>query len=113
MITQQLLAGFGLASNERYIHIAKKNLQINDFAFKQQVIATVTQVENIYWDLVNAYQDEQLKDRSLSFAQKTLSDDQKQLDLKAIPAMQVMTDESAVATSRRRPHGFARDSPAE
>ena len=99
MITQQLLAGFGLASNERYIHIAKKNLQINDLAFKQQVIATVTQVENIYWDLVNGYEDEQLKERSLSFAQNTLSDDQKQLDLKAIPAMQVMTDESAVATA--------------
>ncbi len=99
MITQQLLAGFGLASNEHYIHIAKKNLQINDLAFKQQVIATVTQVENIYWDLVNGYEDEQLKERSLSFAQNTLSDDQKQLDLKAIPAMQVMTDESAVATA--------------
>ena len=98
-IGQPLLAGFGLASNERYIHIAKKNLQINDLAFRAQVIATVTQVEDIYWDLVNAYQDEQVKERSLSFAQKTLSDDQKQLELKAIPAMQVMTDESAVATT--------------
>ncbi len=99
IITQNLLAGFGLASNERFIHIAKKNLQINDYAFKAQVIATVTQVENIYWDMANAYEDEQLKERSLSFAQKTLSDDQKQLELKAIPAMQVMTDESAVATA--------------
>jgi outer membrane protein TolC len=98
-VAQQLLAGFGLASNQRYIHIAKKNLQITDLAFRAQAIATITQVENIYWDLVNAYEDEQLKERSLSFAQKTLSDDQKQLELKAIPAMQVMTDESAVATS--------------
>lgn len=99
ILQQQLLAGFGLASNERYIHIARKNLQINNLAFKAQVIATITQVEDIYWDLVNAYQDEQVKERLLSFAQKTLSDDQKQLELKAIPAMQVMTDQSAVATS--------------
>lgn len=98
-ITQQLLAGFGLATNERYIHIAKKNLQINDLAFRAQVIATITQLENIYWDLVNAYEDEQVKQRSLDFAQKTLQDDQKQLNLKAIPAMQVMKDESDVATS--------------
>jgi outer membrane protein TolC len=98
-ISQQFLAGFGLASNERYIHLAKKDLQINDYAFKDQVITTVSGVENIYWDLVNAYKDEQLKESSLSFAQQTLSDDQKQLDLKAIPAMQVMTDESAVATA--------------
>ncbi len=98
-ITQQLLAGFGMATNTRYMHIAKKNMQITELAFRAQVIATVTQVENIYWDLVNAYQDEQIKERLLSFAQKTLSDDQKQLELNAIPAMQVTKDESDVATS--------------
>jgi outer membrane protein TolC len=98
-INQPLLAGFGLGTNERFIHIAKKNRQLADLAFRAQVIATVTQVENIYWDLVNAYQDEQVKERSLGFANETLSDDQKQLQLQNIPAMQVMKDQSAVATS--------------
>lgn len=99
ILTQHLLAGLGIATNERYMRIAKKNLQITDQAFRAQVIATVSQVENIYWDLVNAYRDEQVKERLLTFAQKTLSDDQKQLELKAIPAMQVTKDESDVATS--------------
>ncbi len=98
-IAQPLLAGFGLASNERYIQIAKKDLKITDLAFKDQVMATITQVEDIYWDLVNAYEDVQVKERSLAFAQKTLQDDQEQLKLNAIPAMQVMKDESDVATS--------------
>ncbi|HZC43181.1 MAG TPA: TolC family protein, partial [Acidobacteriaceae bacterium] len=96
---QQLLAGFGRSTNERYIRIARKNLQITDLAFHAQVIATVTQVENIYWDLVNAYEDEQVKQRSLDFAQQTLQDDEKQLNLKAIPALQVLKDQSDVATS--------------
>lgn len=99
ILTQQLLAGFGISTNERYMHIAKKNLQITDLAFRAQVIATITQVQNIYWDLVNAYQDEQVKERSLAFAQRTLQDDQKQLQLQAIPALQVDKDESDVATS--------------
>lgn len=99
ILTQQLLAGFGIAANERYLHIARKNLQITDLAFRAQVIATITQVENIYWDLVNAYQDEQVKERSLAFAQRTLQDDEKQLKLQAIPAMQVDKDQSDVATS--------------
>jgi outer membrane protein TolC len=99
IISQPLLAGFGIATNERYIRIAKRNSQITDLAFKSQVIATVTQVEDIYWDLVNAYQAEQISERSLGFANKNLSDDQKQLELQAIPAMQVMTDQSAVATA--------------
>lgn len=99
IIQQPLLAGFGIATNERFIRIAKRNSQITDLAFKAQVIATVTQVENIYWDLVNAYESEQISERSLGFANKNLSDDQKQLELQAIPAMQVMTDQSAVATA--------------
>lgn len=98
-IQQPLLAGFGLSTNERFIRIARKNTQITDLAFRAQVIATITQVENIYWDLVNAYQDEQVKERSLAFAQQVLDEDQKQLALNAIPAMQVTKDESDMATS--------------
>jgi outer membrane protein TolC len=98
-VTQPLLQGFGFGTNERWIRIAERNLQITDLAFKQQVIYTVTGVEDIYWDLVNAYEDEQIKERSLAFTNQTLSDDQKQLELKAIPAMQVMTDQSAVAAA--------------
>jgi outer membrane protein TolC len=98
-LQQPLLYGFGLASNERFIHIAKRNLQTTDLAFQQQVIATVTDIEKLYWDLVNAYQDVQVKTRSLDYANQTLTDDQKQLELQNIPAMQVTKDQSAVATS--------------
>jgi outer membrane protein TolC len=98
-LSQHLLAGFGLATNERYMHIAKKNLQITDLAFSAQVIATVTQVENIYWDLMNAYEDELVKERAMAFSQQTLDVDQKQLHLNAIPAIQVTKDESDVAAS--------------
>ena len=99
VISQPVLAGFGKSTNERFIRIAKRNSQITDLAFKAQVIATVTQVENIYWDLVNAYEGEQISERTLGFASKNLSDDQKQLELQAIPAMQVLTDQAAVATA--------------
>jgi outer membrane protein TolC len=98
-VNQPVLQGFGLATNQRYIHLAKKNLQLTDLAFKAQVIATISQVENIYWDLVAAYQDSQNKDRSLAYANETLSDDQKQLELRNVPAMQVMKDQSAVASA--------------
>jgi outer membrane protein TolC len=98
-VNQPLLQGFGLATNQRYIQIAKKNLVLTDLAFKAQVIATLSQVENIYWDLVAAYQDSQIKERSLAYANETLSDDQKQLELQNVPAMQVMKDQSAVATA--------------
>jgi outer membrane protein TolC len=52
----------------------------------------------MYWDLVAAYDDEQVKSRSLDFANQTLDSDRKQLSLQAIPAMDVMKAEAEVAT---------------
>ncbi len=101
LLQQQLLAGFGFAPNLRYLRLARNNRKISAIAFKQQVIATATQIENIYWDLVNAYQDEQVKERSLAFAEKTLDDERKQLELEAVPATDVMKAETEVATRQQ------------
>ena len=94
---QQLLAGFGFGTNLRFLHIAKNNQRISDEAFKLQVVTTVTQVADMYWDLVAAYEDEGVKSRSLDFANQTLESDRKQLSLQAIPTMDVMKAEAEVA----------------
>ena len=94
---QQLLAGFGLGPNLRYLRIAKNNKKISDIAFKDQVIATVTQIENIYWDLVNAYEQAQVNEQSLAFARQSLENARKQLQLESIPAMDVMRAEAEVS----------------
>jgi outer membrane protein TolC len=98
LLQQQLLAGFGFGPNLRFLRIAKNDLKISDESFKLQVISTVTQIANMYWDLVAAYDDEQVKSRSLDFANQTLENDRKQLSLQAIPAMDVMKAEGEVAT---------------
>ena len=94
---QELLAGFGLGPNLRYLRIARNNKKISDIAFKDQVIATVTQIENIYWDLVSAYQQTQVNEQSYSFAQQTLENAKKQLQLESVPAMDVMRSELEVS----------------
>jgi outer membrane protein TolC len=94
---QQLLAGFGLGPNLRFLRIAKNNQRISNEAFKLQVVTTVTQIANMYWDLVAAYEDEGVKSRSLDFARQTLESGRKQLALQAIPAMDVMKDEAEEA----------------
>jgi len=97
LFQQQLLAGFGRGPNLRYLRIARNNQKISDQAFELQVITTVTQIANIYWDLVSAYEDEQVKSRSLDFANQTLDSARKQLQLQAIPAVDVLKDEGEVA----------------
>ncbi len=94
---QQLLAGFGFGPNLRYLRIAKNNKKISDIAFKDQVIATVTQIENIYWDLVSAYEQARVNEQSLAFANQTLENAKKQLQLESIPEMDVMKAEAEVS----------------
>ena len=94
---QQLLAGFGFGPNLRYLHIAKNNKKISDIAFKDQVIATVTQIENIYWDLVSAYERALVNEQSLAFANQTLDNAKKQLQLESIPEVDVMKAEAEVS----------------
>ncbi len=95
--TQELLAGFGFGPNLRYLRIAKNNKKISDAAFKDQVITTITQIENIYWDLVSAYEQSQVTEQSLQFAQQTLDNDKKELQLQSIPAMDVMRAQAEVS----------------
>jgi outer membrane protein TolC len=95
---QQLLAGFGLGPNLRYLRIAKTNRKVSDIAFRAQVIATVTQICNLYWDLVSAYDNEQVEEHSVDFAQKTLDTSRKQLALEAIPEMDALKAEGELAT---------------
>ncbi|MGH9498938.1 MAG: TolC family protein [Terriglobales bacterium] len=93
-LRQHLLAGFGFGPNLRFVRIARNNREISDVAFRGQVISTVSQIQNIYWDLVNAYEDVKVKERSLELAEKTLSDDREQVRIGAIAPMEVMKAES-------------------
>jgi outer membrane protein TolC len=96
-IQQELLAGFGFGPNLRYLRIARNNKKISDIAFKDQVIATVTQIQNIYWDLVSAYEQTQVNEQSSAFARQTLDNARKQLELESIPEMDVMRAEAEVS----------------
>jgi outer membrane protein len=97
-LRQRLLQGFGIGNQTRFIRIAKNNLQISDEAFRNQIIATVSQIQNIYWDLVNAYEDVKVKERSLALAEKTLSDNKKQVEIGTLAPIEIVRAESEVAT---------------
>ncbi|HXZ80806.1 MAG TPA: TolC family protein [Terriglobales bacterium] len=97
-VTQHLLQGLGWGVNTRSIKIAKNNREISDVAFRQQVIATVVQIQNIYWDLVNAYEDVKVKERSLALAEKTLADNRKQVEIGTLAPIEIVRAESDAAT---------------
>ncbi len=100
-VRQHLLQGFGPTLNTRLIRQAKNNKKITEEGFRQQVISTVSQIEGIYWDLVNAYEDMKVKERSLALAQKTLSDNQKQVQIGTLAPLDVVRAQSTVASAQQ------------
>src|SRR5579863_2892757 len=100
-LTQHLLQGLGFAANNRFIRIAKNNREITDVAFRLQIITTVDQIENMYWDLVFAYENVRVQKESLAFAQKTLSDNQKQVQIGSLAPIEVVRAQSTVASDQQ------------
>jgi outer membrane protein TolC len=99
--TQHLLQGFGPWLNTRLLLQAKNDRRITDSAFRQQLLSTVTQVENIYWGLVSAYEDEQAKERALAQSTQLTSDNRKQLEIGTLAPLDVVNSDSAVAADKQ------------
>jgi len=100
-LTQHLLQGFGFAGNTRFIRIAKNNRELSDVAFRLQIITTVDQIENMYWNLVYAYENARVQNESLAFAQKTLSDTKKQVEIGSLAPIEVVRAQSTVAQDQQ------------
>ncbi len=100
-VTQHLLQGFGMGANTRFIRIAKNNREISDVAFRLQIITTVDQIENLYWNLVFAYENVRVAQESLAFAQKTLSDTKKQVEIGTLAPIEIVRAQSTVATDQQ------------
>src|SRR5579862_660178 len=100
-ITQPLLQGLGFAANTRFIRIAKNNREISDVGFRLQIIDSVDQIENIYWDLVFAYENARVQNESLAFAQKTLSDTKKQVEIGSLAPIETVRAQSTVAQDQQ------------
>src|SRR5665811_366744 len=75
--------------------------RIANSAFRQQILYTVNQVENIYWSLVSAYEDLQAKERALEQSSKVAADDRKQLEIGTMAPLDVVTADSSVAADKQ------------
>jgi outer membrane protein len=100
-LTQHLLQGFGWGINGRFIVQAKNNRRVADSAFRQQLLFTINQVENIYWGLVSAYEDLQAKEHALEQSTRLLEDDKKSLEIGTLAPLDVVNANSAVETDNQ------------
>jgi outer membrane protein len=100
-INQHLLNGFGIGINTRFIGQAINNRRITDSAFRQQLLFTINQVENIYWALVSAYENVQSAQRALDQSTQVASDNRKQLQIGTLAPLDVLNADNQVAQDKQ------------
>jgi hypothetical protein len=97
---QPLLAGFGRLPNQRFMMVANTNQGTAQEVFRQQVISSVVQLENAYWDLAGFQLNVRVAEDSLTAARELYAET-KQFEIGTLSRLDVVTAESQVAASER------------
>jgi outer membrane protein len=99
--TQHLLQGFGRGINDRQIRIARNNREVTDLTFKGQVIATVTAVMNLYWDLVMYQQVVKVQQDAVATDQRLYENNKKQVEVGTLAPIEVTRAEAQIAADQQ------------
>ena len=97
-VTQPLLEGFGLSVNKASITIAKNNKDISNLRLKSQLIETLSEVQNAYWELVFAIENLKVQQLALQQAQDLLKRVQRFKEVDKATISDVLQAQSAVAS---------------
>jgi outer membrane protein TolC len=100
-IYQHLLNGFGRRANAKYIRIAQNDIKISESVFRQQVTTTVAQVLNLYWDYLSYKEQVAVAQQTLTYAEKLLADNKRQVEIGTLAPIEVVRAESEVATDQQ------------
>jgi outer membrane protein TolC len=98
---QPLLNGAGFLSNQRFIRIARNNIKVSEEVFRLQIVNTIVQVENAYWDLAAQQENVRVAEQALSVSQRLLNDNQIRLDVGTMSPLDVTSAEAEVAARTR------------
>lgn len=93
-VTQNLLRGFRPSINNREIRIAKNQVRISDLTFENQIIATVTNVVGLYWDLVNDTDVLKVRQKALDLNTTLYEDNKRRAELGAIAPIDIIEAEA-------------------
>ncbi|HVR96096.1 MAG TPA: TolC family protein [Thermoanaerobaculia bacterium] len=94
---QPLLRNFGRLPNERNILLAQIDNRVGREAFEVQVAATIEQVGDAYWALVEAYEQLGVAQESLSLARELHERNRIQVEVGTLAPLELVQSEAAIA----------------
>jgi outer membrane protein len=95
---QPLLQGFGRLATERGILVARNTSDVGRQQFALQVISTIQQVENAYWNLVEAKDQLNVAEESLGLAKELHERNRIQVEVGTMAPLELVQSEAAIAT---------------
>lgn len=99
-VTQPLLKNFWIDNNRLQISVAKNQLKSAEQGLRKQIIKTVTDVENAYYELIFARESVVVQQEALVLAQTQLNQDKQRVQVGSLAPLDVQQDEAQVAQSR-------------
>jgi outer membrane protein TolC len=99
-LTQPLLKNFWIDNTRLTIRVAKNRLNFSEQGLRNQIITSVTAVENAYYELIFAQQNVVVEQQALELAQTQLDQDKQRLQVGTLAQLSVQQDEAQVAQSR-------------
>lgn len=99
-LRQPLLRNFWTDGNRLNIAIAKSNLKFSELVLRQQIMATVTQVEESYYRLIAARDAVKVQEMALELAERLLSENRKRVEVGVLAPLDEREAESQVEASK-------------
>ncbi len=96
--TQPLFRNFRIDNNRRQIAIAKKNLALSDFQFRQQAIGVISQVEQAYWDLAFALRNLQVQIDAVKQARIQFESNRRMVEKGVLAPIDIVAANAQIAT---------------
>ena len=99
-LTQPLLKNFWIDSTRLTIRLARNNVKYSVQGLRNQLITSVTAVENAYYELIFAIDNVSVQKEALNLAQTQLDQDNERVQIGTLAILDVQQDEAQVAQSK-------------
>jgi outer membrane protein len=99
-VTQPLLQGFGLGTNLATLRKANLDVDISKSELKGVAEEVAAQVENGYWDIYLAAEEEDIQEKSVELAERQLQESLERVSVGVLPELELATVRAELATRR-------------
>lgn len=99
-LRQPLLKNFWIDNTRLLILLNKKDLKISEEQLRNQLITTITAVEQAYYEVIFAQENVKVQDSAMELADRLLAENKKRVEVGAMAPLDEKQAQSQVASSR-------------